>query len=157
MYIKNVTKNDRNRKKDIKKCKKTTQKSNEKWQQKRFENTYKISGNTIHFLQRYYRTGPKRTHKWDKHVSKQVHKSASIGSKKRKKNITKVAKNKQNSSTSTARTIQKKHVFLNNLSVFFSFVCPIFRAVFWCFWCAEWKCVGIGPPDLHRDYEKHIK
>ena len=48
-------------------------------------------------------------------------------------------------------------MFLNNLSVFFSFVCPIFRAVFLCFWCAEWKCVGRGPPDLHRDYEKHIK
>ena len=37
-------------------------------------------------LQTYTRIGPKRTHKWDKHVSKELHKSASFGTNNRQKN-----------------------------------------------------------------------
>ena len=51
--------------------------------------------NTIQFLQRDYRPRPKRTHTWDKHVSEQLHKSASIGPKKHQKNSKNTAKIEQ--------------------------------------------------------------
>ena len=65
---------------------KKTQKMLTKMTTKTLRKHIKISGNTTQPLQTYYRPRPQRTHTWDKHVPEQLHKGASIGSKRRQKN-----------------------------------------------------------------------
>ena len=118
------------------------------------KNTCKYSGTRFSSAKRLGDTPPKDSHIWQ-HVAERLHKHASIGSNKHKKNIKILATREQNVPTQIARKMTKITYFLIYFYVLLVYFVCHFQSIFCVLLLCAVALLGQRPPYLPAYYEQH--